>query len=181
MRYWTLALVTVAGATVVHGQRTERRTTMVAMPRGDLILRTTMLDAHNAARNAVGLAPLVWNTRLAADAAAYANKLVREERFEHALQPEGSERQGENLWTGTLDAYALKEMVDVWIAENHRYRHAPTPDFSTTGRWSDVAHYTQIVWRSTTSIGCALASWKDSDVLVCRYLPAGNVVGEFAY
>jgi len=177
----TLGLMLAVCATAAQGQKTERRTTMAPMPRGELLLRTTMLDAHNAARAAVGVPPLRWDDRLAADAAAYAATLAREDRFEHAAQPDGDEREGENLWMGTRDAYALHEMVDDWIAERRFYRPAPTPDFSTTGQWSDVAHYTQIVWRNASALGCALANNKESDVLVCRYAPVGNVVGEMAY
>ncbi|MDB5582900.1 MAG: serine protease [Bradyrhizobium sp.] len=181
MRGVTLGLLLLAGTGAAQGQKTERRTTMAPMPRGDELLRKTMLDAHNAARAAVGVTPLTWDDRLAADAASYASTLAREDRFEHAAQPEGFEREGENLWMGTRDAYALHEMVDDWIAERRFYRPAPTPDFSTTGNWSDVAHYTQIAWHSATAVGCALASNKSSDVLVCRYAPAGNVVGEMAF
>lgn len=181
MRGLTLALLLLAGATAALGQRIERRPSMAPMPRGDELLRKTMLDAHNAARAAVGVAPLAWDDRLAADAAAYAATLAREDRFEHASQPEGPEREGENLWMGTRDAYALHEMADDWISERRFYRPAPTPDFSTTGNWSDVAHYTQIVWRSAAAVGCALASNKTNDILVCRYAPAGNVVGEMAF
>jgi hypothetical protein len=48
---------------------------------------------------------------------------------------------------------------------------------SRTGDWSQVAHYTQIVWPATQRVGCATASNRSNDYLVCRYLPAGNVVG----
>jgi hypothetical protein len=181
MRGLTLGLLLLAGTTAALGQKTERRTTMAPMPRGEELLRKTMLDAHNAARATVGVAPLAWDDRLAADAASYAATLAREDRFEHASQPEGAEREGENLWMGTRDAYTLREMADDWIAERRFYRPAATPDFSTTGQWSDVAHYTQIVWRGTAAVGCALASNKANDVLVCRYAPAGNVVGDMAF
>ncbi|MFD2429036.1 CAP domain-containing protein [Sphingobium scionense] len=44
-------------------------------------------------------------------------------------------------------------------------------------RWQDVAHYTQIIWRGTRSVGCALAEGRSFDYLVCRYYPAGNMFG----
>ena len=170
-------LLLIAWPTHAPCQTVERRTNMAPAPRGEVLLRTTMLAAHNAARAAVGLPPLTWDDRLATDAASYAATLAREDRFAHAIQDE----EGENLWMGTRDAYKLDEMVGAWIAERRYYRPAVTPDFSTTGRWGDVAHYTQIVWHSATAVGCALASNHDSDILVCRYSPPGNVVGELAF
>jgi hypothetical protein len=44
-----------------------------------------------------------------------------------------------------------------------------------------VAHYVQIVWRGTRAVGCAMASGASDDYLVCRYSPAGNVVGQKAF
>lgn len=182
MRAILLAIVTLAGcAAEAPTQVVERRTTMAPAPRGEAQLRTAMLRGHNAARAAVGVAPLAWDDRLASDAAAYAATLARENRFEHAAQPQGPSREGENLWMGTRDAYLYDEMIVYWVDEQRYYRPAPTPDFSTTGRWGDVAHYTQMVWRNTRAVGCALASNRANDYLVCRYAPVGNVVGQRAF
>jgi hypothetical protein len=38
-----------------------------------------------------------------------------------------------------------------------------------------------MAWRNTMTVGCALASNRDNDYLVCRYSPAGNVVGQRAF
>src|SRR3546814_16468334 len=51
------------------------------------------------------------------------------------------------------------------------------PKFITTGRWSDVGHYTQIIWHSTTDVGCAIAVSQSDEYLVCRYTTPGNVYG----
>ncbi|MGN6278092.1 MAG: CAP domain-containing protein [Sphingomonas sp.] len=143
-------------------------------------LQEVMLDRQNAARRAVGVAPLVWNDALATDAQAYADQMARTGRFAHAEQPQGMGREGENLWTGTREAYTYREMVDAWIAEKKWFQNGVTPDFSTTGNYEDVAHYTQIIWRGSTAMGCALASNRTDDYLVCRYSPPGNVVGQKA-
>jgi hypothetical protein len=52
------------------------------------------------------------------------------------------------------------------------------PNNSTTGQWEDVGHYTQVVWRATTEVGCAQASSLSEDILLCRYAEAGNYRGE---
>ena len=149
-------------------------------PRGDVLLRRAMLSGQNAARAAVGVAPLVWNDALAADARVYAEQMARTGRFAHAEQPQGPTREGENLWMGTRDAYRYSEMVADWVAERRWFRNGVTPDFSTTGYYEDVAHYTQIIWRGSHAVGCALASNAADDYLVCRYSPPGNVVGQKA-
>lgn len=147
-------------------------------PRGAALLRAAMLAGHTAARAEVGEGPLAWDDALAADAATYAATLAATGRFRHADQPPGPGREGENLFTGTRGAYAYREMVALWVAEKKDFVNHPTPDFSRTGNFEDVAHYTQIVWRGTTRVGCALASNDRDDYLVCRYAPPGNVVGE---
>lgn len=44
-----------------------------------------------------------------------------------------------------------------------------------------VGHFTQLVWKNTTTVGCGAADCNDAGwLLVCEYNPAGNVVGQFA-
>ena len=147
-------------------------------PRGGTSLQQTMIAAHNAARAEVGAAPLVWDAGLAGSALGYAQELARTRKFEHSREPRGPTPQGENLWTGTRGAYTYAEMIGHWVAEKRDYRRGVTPNFSTTGKWQDVAHYTQIIWGRTTRVGCAIASNSKDDYLVCRYTLPGNVVGE---
>ena len=140
-------------------------------------LRSTMIAAHNQARRHYRVGPLAWDAALARDAAIYAGKLARSGRFEHDPQRGRQPRQGENLWMGTRSAYSYAEMINLLIDERRDFRPGRFPGVSRTGSWSDVGHYTQIVWPTTTHVGCATASNRRDDYLVCRYLPAGNVVG----
>jgi hypothetical protein len=147
-------------------------------PRDEAQLRAVMISGHNRARAAVGTSPLLWDEALVATARGYAEQMARTGRFEHAAQPQGPGREGENLWTGTRGAYRYDEMMGHWVDERRDFVNGITPAFSRTGKWQDVSHYTQIIWRSTTRVGCAMASNKHDDYLVCRYSPPGNVVGE---
>ena len=71
-------------------------------------------------------------------------------------------------------------MVGVMIEEARHFRPGAFPNNnSRTGNWLDVAHFTQIVWPTTTEIGCALASNATTDYFVCRYAPTGNKDGVF--
>ncbi|GAA3704731.1 hypothetical protein GCM10022268_12990 [Sphingomonas cynarae] len=143
-------------------------------------LQQAMLDAHRQARAQVGLPPLAWNDDLAAAARDHAAMLARMGTLRHADQP-SIEEQGENLWAGTRGAYAYREMIAAWADEAAHFVNAPTPQFSRTGQWQDVGHYAQIVWRDTREVGCAMASDPREDYLVCRYRPAGNIVGRPAF
>lgn len=135
-----------------------------------------LLHAHNAARAAVGAAPVVWDSLLASGAAAWARYMAAGGRYDH------SDRRtrpgiGENLWMGTRGAFSIDYMVGEWTAERRHFIPGIFPNNSRTGNWMDVSHYTQMIWPATQRIGCAVASGRGSDYLVCRYSPKGNQDG----
>lgn len=137
-------------------------------------LQRAMLNSHNAARKDVGVPALFWDHNLANDARKYAIYLAKNNIFEHDPQKGVAVRQGENLWMGTRGAFSYAVMADGWISEKRFYKKGIFPNNSNSGKWTDVGHYTQIIWRSTTHVGCAVASNRQNDFLVCRYSPAGN-------
>ena len=85
--------------------------------------------------------------------------------------------EGENLWSGTAGYFAPEAMVGAFIAERRYFKAGVFPNVSTTGKWTDVGHYSQVIWPTTTELGCALAHNKARDYLVCRYSPPGNHFG----
>lgn len=135
------------------------------------------LALHNRERAAVGAPGLRWDARLAAAAAAYGPSLAARGRLAHSPQ-ESRPGQGENLWMGTAGGYSLEEMIGSWAAEKRYFRPGMFPDVSSSGNWSDVGHYTQMIWAGTTSMGCAIHQAPRWDYLICRYAPAGNIVGQ---
>lgn len=141
-----------------------------------------LLDAHNAERRRARTLPLIWDDRLEAEARAWAHELLRTGEFRHDPAPHG---HGENLWTGWSGTigrtWTPEQMVGEWIAEKRFYRHAVFPNVSRTGDWTAVGHYTQIVWRGTTHVGCAVVREGERTVLACRYSPPGNIDGMRAY
>lgn len=145
-------------------------------------LEGRLLAAHNRERSALGLQPLAWDDALARDAAGWAAKLAAAGEIEHEEESGDAETsEGENLWQGTKGAYAPEAMVGLWIAEKANYRAGPIPAVSRTGRFEDVGHFTQIAWRGSDRVGCALAAGVRDEMLVCRYRTAGNVEGERAF
>lgn len=155
-----LAAPSLIGATDLHGNFEAR-----------------VLAAHNRERSGLGVEPLRWNPALAASARAWADHLAATGQFEHAPERD-ADPEGENLWAGTRGYYGLEAMVDGWVREKRFFRYGDFPHNSTTGRVEDVGHYTQLVWRRTRQVGCALARGAQEDVLVCRYSEAGNYLGE---
>lgn len=139
-----------------------------------------LLAAHNAERGRLGIKPLVWSAKLAAHAKKWSQALAVSDMMEHsAAAADGSE--GENLWFGSKDDYSPEEMIGHFIDEKAMFKRGVFPDVTTTARWEDVGHYTQLIWKDTREVGCAITSNQRRDVLVCRYTPMGNVVGEKAY
>lgn len=136
-----------------------------------------VLEAHNRERAAVGTPPLTWDATLASAAAAYAPQLAQLPRLAHSPR-QTRPGQGENLWRGSSGAFSVDEIVATWTAERRLFRPGTFPDVSESGEWSDVSHYTQMIWRSTTRIGCAFHRSARWDYLVCRYSPPGNVTGQ---
>ena len=141
---------------------------------GELAQR--LLAAHNRERALVGHPPLAWDSNLAAAAASYGPTLASIRQLVHsprATRP----GQRENLakaWRGTLTP---EQLVDLWSREKNMLQPGLFPAVSNTGRWEDVAHYTQMVWPTTTRVGCAIFA-ADWDYLICRYSPPGNIDGK---
>lgn len=137
-----------------------------------------LLAAHNRERAVMAVPPLAWDPVLAAGAAAWAEHLSRSGRFAHSPDLPDQEPEGENIWGGTPGHYLPEHMVGLWIAEKAQFKPGVFPDNSRTGRLEDVTHYTQLIWRRTTHVGCGASSAGGEEILVCRYRTAGNVLGE---
>jgi hypothetical protein len=69
-----------------------------------------------------------------------------------------------------------------------RYDEVRMYNFNNPGFSSATGHFTQVVWRSSSTIGCAVQAcnnglggtgWPRGSLVVCRYSPAGNVLGSF--
>jgi pathogenesis-related protein 1 len=68
-------------------------------------------------------------------------------------------------------------MAEFWVSEKKDYHGGPYNDSvgPVTG------HYTAMVWKSTTDVGCGFAYNNKTDFLSCRYIPAGNFNGQMPY
>ena len=159
---------------LLAGCATQQPARILLGPSGQTAIEPTILSLHNAERARVGAAPLAWDPALSNQAAAYARLLALAGQLRHS-----GDRQcaGEHLWMGTAGAFPLTAIVGAWAAEKRYFRRGLFPNVSTTGNWTDVGHYTAMIWPTTTRIGCGLAVSGRVETLVCRYAPGGNIVG----
>ncbi|XP_042439443.1 pathogenesis-related protein 1-like [Zingiber officinale] len=133
------------------------------------------VNAHNTARANVGegLPPVSWDRRVARYAQDYANKRARDCQLVHSGGP-----YGENIFLGSGRAYTAADAVRAWVAERRYYDY-----YSNTCATGQVCgHYTQVVWRSSTVIGCGrVLCYSGAIFIICNYDPPGNVDGERPY
>jgi pathogenesis-related protein 1 len=143
-----------------------------------------ILELHNKQRRAdnAGLADLTYDAKLAEVAAANAAKLSCDAgRLIHA-----ETKYGENLAGHSSDdrATIIESGVRGWNREKEAYtigdNSCDKGTIASDGSRIDACgHYTQVVWRETTSVGCAIATGCSGpfNILACNYNPGGNVCG----
>ncbi|TKW41957.1 hypothetical protein SEVIR_1G351700v4 [Setaria viridis] len=158
-----VAIVLQAGATAADAAARGKRKS----------LESAFLDPHNAARRAVGLRPLKWDERLAGYARRYAAARSGNCALEHSHGP-----YGENLFRGSGGAgWTPAAVVGAWVRERALYDARANACRGGGGRGA-CGHYTQIVWRATTAVGCAIVPCGGgrATFAVCSYNPPGNYV-----
>jgi pathogenesis-related protein 1 len=148
-----------------------------------------MVNAHNYWRDLVNVPDLEWSQDVANVAAAWATKIGQAPNcpLQHSTW---SERQGtgESLYrasarlrsTGEQDVQQVRpvDVVNRWANEKQYFNEFD--NVCMPGRV--CGHYTQIVWRKTTQVGCARYVCSDmAQVWVCNYRPPGNYSGQKPY
>lgn len=72
---------------------------------------------------------------------------------------------------------SIEQATDSWYNEIKSY------DWNNQGFTQDTGHFTQLVWRSTTTVGFGAAIGYDGSLyciyVVGRYSPPGNYEGQF--
>lgn len=144
---------------------------------------------HNKWRAEVGVSEkLSYSPELEISAQTWADNLKKTNRCK-MRHSKGEGRYGENIfWASALEwsdgrkelqQVSPKYVVDSWGSEKVDYDY--TSNSCKPGKM--CGHYTQVVWRTTTAVGCAVAVCEDSQqqVWVCQYQPAGNWVGNKPY
>lgn len=130
--------------------------------------QSTMVDGHNDKRaKHESTGSLEWDDSLAQYAQNYADKYDCSGSLTHSGGP-----YGENLAVG----YTSQGTIDAWYNEIEKY------NWSDPGFSESTGHFTQVVWKSTTKVGCGSKQCGGSvgTYIICSYNPAGNFIGDFS-
>ncbi len=128
---------------------------------------------HNKYRNEVGVPPLTWDDDLANYAAEWA---VLKGKEGCNMQHRSRTSYGENLFWTTNKYFTPSNAVNSWGSEKNDYHGEVVGQSDAV-----VGHYTQMVWKTTKKVGCAVFKCSNSILVVCNYDPAGNFVGRHPY
>jgi uncharacterized protein YkwD len=188
MKFRLLALsLTCLAAGATGCGTSEAATKPTTAPSTSSALAQEMVAAHNQVRaNAkprpqAPLPPLTWSPEAAKVAQAWANQC----KFEHNRN---RGKYGENLAAAAPPGSKTNQgAVLDWASEAADYAYSS----NKCAPGKVCGHYTQLVWRDTTQVGCATAiCTKNSpfgaqfpkwQLWVCDYTPPGNFVGEKPY
>ena len=165
-----------------------------------------MLTEHNNLRSLHQNTPaLTLDTELSAQAKTWAEHLLKIGHLRHGSREQRS-GAGENLYftRQSISTYSQAQLnwmkthypnIDIpkpftpinlahqaalsWYKELNNYEY-PT---GTSLNGQAIGHFTQVVWKSSTKLGCGTAHKTEGKMItayvVCQYAPAGNVRGRY--
>lgn len=135
----------------------------------------TILKLHNEDRAKHSASPLVWDSTVASAAASWAKGC----KWAHTP----NNPYGQNIAAGTAPQFGATDAATMWYDEIKLYNFA-------SGAYSDATgHFTQMVWKGSKKLGCAIQECSASQMglgssgtaryVVCNYDPPGNYIGQF--
>ncbi|KAJ7752807.1 PR-1-like protein [Mycena maculata] len=151
----------------------SRRHAGAARSLSSILATDAYLYAHNIVRAAHGAQDLVWNMTLATQAQTWANTC----QVQHSDGSLLDNPYGENIIAAT-GQFPISDAIHQFTLDESEYDPAAANPTYT--------HFTQVVWKSTTQLGCAVAHCEGifdpslgmASYYVCLYDPPGNVIGD---
>ncbi len=149
-------------------------------------LRNTALSKHNTYRTTHRSPGMTIRDSLNSSAESWAKQMATTGVFAHSSSSQRN-AAGENLYVSYTTAASIatdtlaNSAVKSWYDEVGKYNYA-SPGFAAS-----TGHFTQVVWKSSTQLGCGAAQGiktlngtkYNAFYVVCHYAPAGNVMGQF--
>lgn len=132
----------------------------------DSLFTAAILNSTNTYRAQHSASNVTYNNTLSSFGSNYLAS-VKDCTFAHSGGP-----YGENLALGYPDVVSS---IDAWGDERRKY------SFDSPGFDEATGHFTQLVWKNTTTVGCGRLNCGEGKgwYLVCEYWPRGNVIGQF--
>ncbi|UNI13736.1 hypothetical protein JDV02_000452 [Purpureocillium takamizusanense] len=150
-----------------------------------------MVYRHNIHRSNHSAPDLTWDSTLA----QYAENTAKTCVFEHDMH-QGDGHYGQNLasWGGSGSLTDASRMDHAAAAVSDQWYNGEMPNWQFYGMDNppsssslhDWGHFTQVVWKDATKVGCATVKCAAGTVLsfnswytVCNYNPPGNYGGKY--
>ena len=142
------------------------------------------LEVHNCARKTVDpsastpIQSLTWDATVASTAQTWANGCTYAHGDNAGL--------GQNIYAAAGSTPTLSDATNAWVSEEPYYTYSS----NTCAAGQVCGHYTQVVWSTTTQLGCGQAycttgspfsGFPNWYFIVCDYNPPGNYVGLWPY
>ncbi|KAF6024377.1 CRISP2 [Bugula neritina] len=137
-----------------------------------------IVDQHNVLRAAIthaaNMQKMVWDDELAAVAQKWADNCDFK-HDDHRVIPGRFFNAGQNLARGqsTWDGAMQR-----WFNEGRNFLHS-----NPSMRLEDVGHFTQMVWATSSKIGCGYqkcSNIQGNHFYVCNYGPSGNTAADIS-
>lgn len=144
-------------------------------------IRIELLKDHNEIRANYGLSPLRNNKTLETFSSYWVTYLWGIGTMFHSHNP----KYGENIaWmmndNANYDYIGLSnDLFNLWYREIDWFMDGKIPNISTNGQ--EAGHISQILWNTTTDVGCTVYGGNSNYFLVCNYWPPGNIIGRRAF
>ncbi|KAM3413774.1 hypothetical protein BST61_g10458 [Cercospora zeina] len=144
---------------------------------------------HNIHRSNHSAPMLTWD----ADLAAAASTVAESCKYEHNIEPGGG-GYGQNIAAGVPANNVSAVITDMWYnSEVTKYpAFGRNPTEAEMEGFSVWGHFTQLVWKNSTLLGCATSDCSTRGGLqntgggvmpyftVCNYKTVGNYAGQYA-
>ncbi|XP_029823633.2 Golgi-associated plant pathogenesis-related protein 1-like [Ixodes scapularis] len=136
--------------------------------------RKQCLKIHNDYRKLHRSPKMVLNDKINLWAQDWAEQNAAQDSMQHR----SNNPYGENLYyfgpSPAPKGPNPKDVVKAWYDEIKDY------NFNNGGFSGATGHFTQVVWKNSTKLGCGWArSYRNNIYVVCNYSPPGNYMDKF--
>lgn len=147
------------------------------------VLRSTAMSKHNTYRAKHHSPNITIDESLNDSAQTWAENLASKGVFEHSQSD-----NGENLYVSYTTATSIPADTLADKAVTSWYNEVSSYDYDNPGHSDTTGHFTQVVWKSSTQLGCGAArgiktmngTKFNAFYVVCQYSPGGNVTDQFS-